>query len=542
MNSRRKKVSLFCRPHRLTNRAKVTGFSYKDHYINIVDTPGHADFGGEVERIMNMVDGVCLVVCACEGPMAQTKYVLKKAIQSGVKPMVIINKVDREGQRVKEVESELFDLFIELDENEQFVNYPVYHASAKAGWAVKAGEKFDPTAGVGTILDGIIEHISPPKVDTTTEKFSMLVSQIDYHPYFGRILRGKILSGEVKVGDVVDSVNQDQQTVEQFKVTKIYKPHYMENVEVPEAKTGDIIGITGMISSRIGDTLSTKGFGRVIPAVKIDPPMIMVEVTASNSPLAGQPGAISSFNDIVGILRKEADSDIALSCRFEATSVFVSGRGDLHLGVLFERLRRGGYEMEISAPMIITKKENGKVLDPLEQVTLEVDEKYVPQLMERILNRAGTVTEVMTDSNNPTKQMIIAEVFSKGLIGFRVEVANATNNTALYKSQFLRYDLCTSEPERQPKGAIVSTADGKTSLYGLRDVEKLGSLFVKGSQQVYEGMIIGESGKELDWDVNPTKLKELTNIRTHEKDEKVRLIPPREFSIEEAICYIRGKL
>ena len=498
--------------------------SYNDHYINIVDTPGHADFGGEVERIMNMVDGVCLVVCACEGPMAQTKYVLKKAIQSGVKPMVIINKVDREGQRVKEVESELFDLFIELDEEEKFVNYPVYHASAKAGWAVKAGEKFNVHSGVSCILDGMIEHIAPPKVDNSTDKFSMLVSQIDHHPYFGRILRGKIISGEVKVGDFVDSVNQDSQFV-----------------EVPEAKTGDIIGITGMVSSRIGDTLSTKGYGRVIPAVKVDPPMIMVEVTASNSPLAGQQGAINSFNDIVNILKKEADSDIALSCRFEATSVFVSGRGDLHLGVLFERLRRNGFEMEISAPMIITKKENGKVLDPLEQVTLEVDEKYVPQLMERILNRAGTVTEVLTDPNNPVKQTIVAEVFSKGLIGFRVEVANATNNTALYKSSFLRYDVCTTEPDRQPKGAIVSTADGKTSLYGLRDVEKLGNLFVKGGQNVYEGMIIGESGKELDWDVNPTKVKELTNIRTHEKDEKIRLTPPREFSIEEAICYIRGK-
>lgn len=232
----------------------------------------------------------------------------------------------------------------------------------------------------------------------------MLVSQIDHHPYFGRMMRGKILSGGVKVGDMIDSVNQNNEPVETFKVSKIYKPYYMDNVEIPEAMAGDIVGVTGMNKSRIGDTLSTAGDKKVVVAPKVDPPMIMVEVSVSNSPLAGQNGAICSFNELVSVLKKEEDSDIALSCRFEATSVFVSGRGDLHLGVLFERLRRQGYEMEVSAPVIITKTENGKVLDPIETITIEVEEKHVPYVMERILNRGGTVQEVNYD-NATGKQM-----------------------------------------------------------------------------------------------------------------------------------------
>ena len=525
----------------ITILAKVTGLQYQDKYINIVDTPGHQDFGGEVERVMNMIDGVCLVICACEGPMQQTKYVLKKAIQSNVKPIVVINKVDREAARVQEVENEIFELFIELDSEEKFMNYPVFYASAKNGWAVSKKEDIhnkEKRQSVGIILDEIIKEIPCPHVENNEGTFKMLVSQIDHHKYFGRMLRGKILSGGVKVGDELFSYNQEKQLVESFKVSKIYKPYQMDNVEIPEAKSGDIVGLTGMDKSRINHTLSNKDEKIVIPAVKVDPPTLMVEVTASMSPQAGKEGVKSSFNDLVDVFKKEEDQDISLRCTFTTNSIIVEGRGDLHIGVLLERLRRNGYEFEVSCPMVITKTENGKVLDPLELVTIELEDKYINQMVERIMSRGGTVLDI-TYNEGLGKQVIRCEMFSKGLIGFRVEINNMTSNSSTYKSEVIRYEQCTADLERQPKGAIISTADGKTTAYGLRDLEKLGPLFVKNGQQVYEGMVIGESSKDQDWDVNPVKLKELTNIRTHEKDEKIRLMPPREFNIEEAITYIR---
>eukprot|EP00347_Sterkiella_histriomuscorum_P012488 403368384 len=525
----------------ITILAKCTSVVHKDFKLNIVDTPGHQDFGGEVERIMTMVDGVCLVVCATEGPMPQTKFVLKKALSHGLKPIVVINKVDRDSARVQEVENEIFDLFCLLEATDEQLDYPVIYASARSGWAVNNMTK--KRENVKDLFESIVSYIPHPKVDQQGE-LKMLITQTESNRYFGRMLIGRIHQGQMTLGDKISAVDSTGKIVETSKVIKIIKKFGMNQVELNTAFAGDIVSVAGFMNGTVNHTVNAAGKTHVIPSTPIDPPMIKLQVTFNDSPLKGQEGDKCTINQIRERILKEAEDDVSLRVSTFVVGgerVEIAGRGDLHLGVLIEKMRREGFELAVTPPEVVMQpdpKDPKKQLEPYEEVQIDTDLEYVSLLIDKINGRKGIL--LSADDQPDGRQMLKFKVPSRGLLGFRTELVNDTRGTALMRSQFLEYDEYCGSIKKNPKGAIISMAQGNTTAYALRDVEEKGTLFVGPNTPVYPGMVIGEYVLEdSDMEMNPTKLKKLTNIRTVGSEEQIKLQPPRLFTLEEAVTYIR---
>ncbi|CAD8060651.1 unnamed protein product [Paramecium primaurelia] len=526
----------------ITILSKVTGVTFGGNKINIVDTPGHQDFGGEVERIMSMVDGVCLLVCATEGPMAQTRFVLQKALQSNLKPIVIINKVDRPSARPVEVEHEIFNLFCDLEAPSESLDYPLYFCSGKEGW-VRKGSMEAEKQGLEDVLETIVETIPPPQIGTESS-FKMLVSQQESHPYYGKIVIGKIHQGEIKLNDKILAVDQQGKLVETAKVLKILRRYGMQQLEMARAVAGDIVQVAGFTNAIVTNTLNEMGKNDVIPSIPIDPPMISVSIGVNTGPLAGKEGTKLNAQQIKERLMREGQSDVALQVMVKDKSddsacVQLLGRGDLHLAILLENMRREGFEMQVSPPQIVTKKcpDTGKTLEPMEKVTIEIDQQYMTGLIDKMSQRKAIYEDCI--NIDKTRVKLIFSAPTRGLVGLRAELINDTRGTAIMQQQFLGYQEYRGTLKKNLKGAIISMAAGVCQGYALEDIQKFGPLFVKPGSKVYVGQVIGEHKLEQDIEVNPIREKKLTNVRTVLADEKISLFPPKVFTLEDVIAYIR---
>lgn len=524
----------------ITILSKCTSVDWHGTHINIVDTPGHADFGGEVERILSMVDGVVLLVDASEGPMPQTKFVLGKALKIGLKPIVVINKADKADARPDDVLNEIFDLFVSLDANDEQLDFPTLYASGRNGWAVRdlADEHKDLTPLFETILSYVSEPVCEPD-----KPFRMLATTLEADKFVGRILTGKIQSGSVKVNDTVKVINQNGE-IERTKITKIMAYQGLERAALNEAHAGDIVAVAGIVKGTVADTICALDVDAqdYIHAQPIDPPTLVMTFSVNDSPLAGKEGDKVTSRVIWDRLEKEAEGNIALKIsRTDNTDSFeVAGRGELQLGVLIETMRREGFELSISRPRVIMKRdENGQLLEPIEEVVVDVDEEYSGTVVEKLGQRRAEMTD-MIPSQVGNKVRLIFHAPSRGLIGYHSEFLTDTRGTGVMNRIFYGFEPYKGEIESRRNGAMISSENGQAIAYSLWKLQDRGPMFVEHNSPVYVGMIIGEHNKYNDIDVNPTKSKQLTNIRAAGKDEAIDLIPPRKLSLEQALSYIQA--
>lgn len=521
----------------ITILAKCTSFIYDNIKFNIVDTPGHADFGGEVERVLSMVDGVILLVDSSEGPMPQTKFVLTKALNMGLRPIVIINKVDRADRRIHEVLNEIFDLFVALNATEEQLDFPVLYASGRSGWASLTeetiGENLDP------LFDMIKSHVPPPQ-DNIDEPFSMLVSLLMHDPYVGRILVGRVYSGEAIVGSTVKSLSLDGKTIETTKLTKLFGFEGLEKKSIESAVAGDIVAVAGLEKTSVADTICYTTINIPIISTPIDPPTMSVTISVNDSPLAGQEGSKVTSRMILARLEKEAQTNVAITLNISANgeSFEVGGRGELQLGVLVETMRREGFELSVSKPQILLKKDDdGTMLEPVEEVLLDIDEEYSGVVVEKLSARKGEMIEMKNTGHG--KLRLVFYIPSRSLIGYQSEFRNDTRGTGVLSRIFHSYQPLKGDIITRRSGALISNSNGETTAYALFNLEDRGSLFIHPKTKVYEGMIIGEHTRDNDLEVNPVRGKQLTNIRASGTDENIKLTPPRIFTLEETISYIK---
>lgn len=524
----------------ITILSKCTSVDWNGTHINIVDTPGHADFGGEVERILSMVDGVVLLVDASEGPMPQTKFVLGKALKIGLKPIVVINKADKPDARPDEVLNEIFDLFVSLDATDEQLDFPTLYASGRNGWAVRdlADEHKDLTPLFETILSYVSEPVCEPD-----KPFRMLATTLEADKFVGRILTGKIQSGSVKVNDTVKVINQNGE-IERTKITKIMAYQGLDRVALNEAHAGDIVAVAGIVKGTVADTICALEVPVTdyIHAQPIDPPTLVMTFSVNDSPLAGREGDKVTSRVIWARLEKEAEGNIALKIsRTDNTDSFeVAGRGELQLGVLIETMRREGFELSISRPRVIMKRdENGQLLEPIEEVVVDVDEEFSGTVVEKMGQRRAEMTD-MIPSQIGNKVRLIFHAPSRGLIGYHSEFLTDTRGTGVMNRIFYGFEPYKGEIDDRRNGVMISSEDGQAIAYSLWKLQDRGPMFVEHNSPVYVGMIIGEHNKYNDIDVNPTKSKQLTNIRAAGKDEAIDLIPPRKLSLEQALSYIQA--
>ena len=520
----------------ITILAKCTSIQWKDTRINIIDTPGHADFGGEVERILSMVDGVLLLVDAAEGPMPQTKFVLMKALAQGLRPIVIINKVDRPDARVDEVLNEVFDLFVALDANDAQLDFPVIYASGRNGWAVK--DLNDAREDLHVIMDEVVRYVEAPDGDPDAQ-FAMLAVLIESDPFLGRILTGKVESGTVKVGMPVKGLNLDGSTVEQGRITKIQAFNGIERVPVNEAQAGDIISIAGLSSTTVADTICSTDVAHPLKANPIDPPTMAITIAVNDSPLAGTEGTKVTSRMIRDRLMKEAESNVAIRVSETATAdaFEVGGRGELQLGVLIETMRREGFELSVSRPRVLFRTdENGNKEEPMEEVQVDVDEEYSGVVVEKLSMRKGNMTEMRPSSGGKLRMKFIMP--SRGMIGYQGEFMTDTRGSGVLSRLFHGYAPYKGDIAGRRNGVLISNATGVAVEYALWNLEERGFLIIPAGVRIYEGMIIGQHSRDNDLDVNALKAKQLTNIRTTSKDEAVKLTPPKIPTLEQAIAYI----
>ena len=523
----------------ITILAKATSVEWKETRINIVDTPGHADFGGEVERILSMVDGVVLLVDAAEGPMPQTKFVTSKALNLGLRPIVVLNKVDKSDAEPDRALDECFDLFAALDANEDQLDFPHMYASGRAGWADHelTGARKDLSA----LFDLVINHVPVPgQLSKKNEDFRMLSTTLGHDPFVGRILTGRIESGQIKIGSTVQALSRIGQKIEQFRVTKILAFRGLSMKDIGEATAGDIVSLAGMNKATVSDTLCALAVEEPIEALPIDPPTISVTFGINDSPLAGREGSKVQSRVIRERLLKEAESNVAI--RVSETpggdAFDVAGRGELQMGVLIENMRREGFELSVSRPQVLTQKdEMGKTLEPIEEVTIDVDDEYSGAVIEKITGaRKGSLVEMRPSGSNKTR--IIAHVPSRGLIGYHGEFLTDTRGTGILNRVFHSWAEHKGAIPGRRAGVLISIENGESVAYALWNLEERGRMFLGPQTKVYEGMIIGEHSRENDLEVNPLKGKKLTNVRASGSDEAVRLTPHIKFSLEEAIAYI----
>ncbi|HBF58713.1 MAG TPA: translational GTPase TypA, partial [Exiguobacterium sp.] len=521
----------------ITILAKNTAIDYKNTRINIVDTPGHADFGGEVERIMRMVDGVILVVDAREGCMPQTRFVLKKALEQGLQPIVVVNKIDKPMVRPLEVVDEVVDLLIDLGADEDQLEFPVVYASAVNGSSSFEPELDKQEDTITNVLDLILEH-TPAPVDNTMEPLQFQVTMLDYDNYLGRIGVGRVFRGEIKVGDSVSLSKLDGST-KNFRVTKLFGYFGLKRVEIETAKAGDLIAIAGMEDINVGETVCPTSHVDPLPLLRIDEPTLQMTFIVNNSPFAGREGDLVTSRKIEERLEKELETDVSL--RIENTDSpdrwIVSGRGELHLGILIENMRREGYEIQVSKPQVIIKEEEGVKVEPFERVVIDTPEEYTGSVMESIGLRKGELTNMQTMDNGQTKMEFI--VPSRGLIGYRNEFLSATRGYGIMNHTFEEYrPFIQADIGGRRSGVMVSIETGKATAYAISALEDRGTIFIEPGIEVYEGMIIGECNRDVDLAVNVVKAKQLTNMRASAKDSTNVLKRPRVFSLEESLTFL----
>ena len=518
----------------ITILAKCTSVDWQGNRMNIVDTPGHADFGGEVERILSMVDGVVLLVDAAEGPMPQTKFVTTKALALGLRPIVVINKIDKSDARPDWVVDQVFDLFVALGANDEQLDFPVLYASAKNGWA---NDTLDgDRANMEDLFKTITDHIPQAKGDETAP-FRMLATTLEADPYLGRILTGRILTGVVKVGDTVNGVSMENGKIESARVTKILQWKGLEREAVETAKAGEIVAIAGLSKTTVADTICTDGQD-AIQAIPISPPTMSMTVSVNDSPFVGQDGDKLTGNMIGERLYKEAETNVSIKVSVsDSKDAFdVAGRGELQLGVLIENMRREGFEMTIAPPRVIIQETDGEKMEPIEEVTIDVDEEFSSRVVEKLSVRKGDLREM--NPSGAGKVRLVFHIPSRGLIGYQGEFLSDTRGTGILSRGFLEYAPYKGKIQGRHQGVLISSEQGRAVNYALNPLQDRGILFVKNGDNVYNGMIVGEHSKDNDLEVNVVKAKQLTNFRAAGKDEAERMAPPREFSLETAIAYI----
>lgn len=516
----------------ITILSKNTAVMYKDIKINIVDTPGHADFGGEVERVLNMVDGVLLLVDASEGPMPQTKYVLRKALEQGLKPIVVINKIDRPDQRIDDVYDEVLELFMELGADDDQLDFPVVYAIARDGIA-KLGLD-DESDSLEPLMDLLIKEIPAPQGDVEGP-LQMMVTTLDSDEYVGRVAIGRIMRGKIKEGQNVVVISGDGETKE--RIGKVYVYQGLKRMEVSEAELGEIVAITGLPSASIGHTVADAENPEALPSINIDEPTLSMTFGVNTSPFAGREGQFVTSRHLRDRLYKETETNVSL-CVEETDSpdtFKVSGRGELHLSILIETMRREGYELQIGKPEVIYKEINGQLCEPIENLTIEVPQEFMGTVMESLGTRKAELSN-MTELKGYLR--LEFTIPARGLIGFRSEFLTNTKGNGIMNHVFRGYAPYKGDIPGRSRGSLVAFEQGETTPYGIYTLQDRGVMFISPNQMVYEGMIIGENTRELDMDVNPCKKKNVSNMRSSSSDEAIRLTPPRLLSLEQALEFI----
>jgi GTP-binding protein len=519
----------------ITIMAKNASVHYGNYKINIVDTPGHSDFGGEVERVLKMVDGVMLLVDASEGPLPQTRYVLSKALDLNLPAIVVINKIDRQDARVNEVVSEIFDLFIDLDATDEQVDFPTIFAIAREGIAKLNME--DESEDLKPLFEQIIKSIPPP-VAPVDGVLQLLVTNLDYDDYVGRLAIGKIFSGSIAVGDQVSLCKLDG-SIQKTRVSKLYAYEGLKKTPIERASAGEIVSIAGIDEIYIGETITSPDNPKPLPKIVIDEPTIAMVFGVNTSPFAGREGRYVTSRKIRERLDKETLANVAI--RVEPTdsmdSFKVSGRGELQLAILIEMMRREGYELQVSKPEVITKNEEGRKLEPIETAVVDCPETFIGVVTEALGRRKGRMVKMVNHGTGRVRMEF--EVPSRGLIGFRSEFLTDTKGTGLLNTIFLRWDQWQGTISQRITGALVSDRSGSATTYALFNLQERGELFVKPNTEVYEGMVVGENSRDVDMDVNVVKEKKLTNMRASSADDAMRLVPFRVLSLEQALEFIR---
>lgn len=519
----------------ITILAKNTAIQYKDTTINILDTPGHADFGGEVERIMKMVDGVLLVVDAYEGTMPQTRFVLQRALEQNLTPIVVINKIDRPNARPVEVIDEVLELFIELGANDEQIEFPVVYTSALHG---QSGSEPDQLANnMDAVLDTIIDHIPAP-TDQSEEPLQFQVSLLDYSKYLGRIGIGRIFRGRMRVGDQVVLMKKDG-SQKSFRVTKLFGFLGLNRIEIDDAKAGDIVAVTGMEDINVGETVCDKDHPEPLPLLRIDEPTLQMTFLVNNSPFAGKEGKYLTSRRIEERLQRELETDVSL--RVEPTASpdawIVSGRGELHLSILIENMRREGYEFQISKPEVIVKEIDGVLCEPFERVQIDIPEEYTGPVMETLGERKGKMLDMINQGNGQVR--LLFKVPSRGLIGYATEFLSITRGFGILNHRFEQFEpMIKGEIGGRRQGVLVARESGKVTTYSILQLEDRGTIFVDPGTEVYAGMIVGEHNRDNDLTVNITREKHLTNMRTSYKEQTALINETKQMSLEETLQYI----
>ena len=520
----------------ITILAKPTSIMWKDVRINIIDTPGHADFGGEVERVLQMADGVILLTDAAEGPMPQTKFVLGKALALGLKPIVIINKIDRPDGRPTEVVDEVFDLFVALDANDEQLDFPILYAAGRDGWCVKELE--DERVNLHPLLDVVLDHVQQPQVEHD-KPFAMLATLLDSDPYLGRCLIGRVAQGSAKVNDSVKAIGLDGKSIETGRLTKLLTFKGTERVIVNEVQAGDIICIAGLTKTSVADTICEPSVIEPLASTPIDPPTMSVTLTVNDSPFGGREGKKVTSTVIRERLLAEAETNVAItfSENDQKDAFEIGGRGELQIGVLIETMRREGFELIVSRPRVLYKTdESGSRLEPIEEVIIDVDEEYVSAVVDGMNQRKGSMLDMRAAGAGKTR--IIFHAPSRGLIGYQNRFLTETRGTGVMNRLFHSYDSYKGDVSGRKSGALISTDTGTAVAYAIFNLQDRGTMFISHQTPVYQGMIVGEHTRDNDLEINVLKGKQLTNVRASGTDEAVKLVTPRVMSLEQMMAYI----
>ena len=520
----------------ITILAKPTSITWKDVRINIIDTPGHADFGGEVERVLGMADGVIILTDAAEGPMPQTKFVLGKALAQGLKPIVVINKIDRHDSRAEEVVDEVFDLFVALDANEEQLDFPIMYAAGRDGWCVK--DLNDKRENLHPLLDLILEHVKEPDVDIN-RPFAMLATLLDSDPYLGRCLIGRVVHGSANVNDQVKSINLKGDQIETGRLTKLFTFRGADRIPVDTVTAGDIICIAGLTEASVADTICNIDVTDPLQSTPIDPPTMSVTITVNDSPFAGTEGKKVTSTVIRERLLAEAETNVAITFKEndKKDSFEIGGRGELQIGVLIEQMRREDFELIVSRPKVLYKEsDNGTKLEPIEEVTIDVDEEYTSSVVDGMNQRKAEMQDMRAAGAGKTRLVFLAP--SRGLIGYQNKFLTDTKGTGVINRIFNKYDNFKGSIPGRKYGALISTDTGTAVAYAIFNLQDRGTMFIGHQTPVYGGMIVGEHSRDNDLEINVLKGKQLTNVRASGTDEAVKLTTPRKMSLEEMMAYI----
>jgi GTP-binding protein len=520
----------------ITILAKVTSILWRDTRINIVDTPGHADFGGEVERILNMVDGAIVLVDAAEGPMPQTKFVVSKALKVGLRPIVALNKVDRADARPTAVLNEVFDLFAALDASDEQLDFPILYGSAKEGWM--ASSPAGPKEGMGPLCDLLVRHVQAPVVEDGPLR--MLATILEANPYLGRIITGRITSGSVRPNQAIKALDRYGALVEVGRVSKVLAFRGLERTGIDEAVAGDIVAVAGLANATVAHTLCAPDVTEPLPAQPVDPPTLAMSFRVNDSPLAGTEGDKVTSRMIGDRLLREADGNVALRVTEapDKESFEVAGRGELQLGILIETMRREGFELSVSRPKVLfTRNADGELLEPIEEVVIDLDEGHAGIVVQKLSERKADMVEMRPSGGGRVRLVFHAP--TRGLIGYHGELLTDTRGTAVMNRVFSAYTAYRGAIQGRRNGVLISTDAGESVAYALWNLEDRGPMMIDPGTKVYQGMIVGEHTRDNDLEVNVLKGKKLTNIRTHAKDEAVRLTPPIRMTLERALAYIQ---